>query len=100
VLVCARRRGGALAAFRAQLTIAETLIASDPRNAEWQTDLASSCASLGTLEHGQSLKARRDYPMRGRAILQKLKAEGRLMSNQDWAEWFEQQLRQLPVRGS
>src|SRR5215467_263845 len=82
----------ALEAYRQVLRIAEALTARDPANAQWQTDVAVSCAKLGTIDHGQSIETRRDYLLRGKGILQRLKAEGRLMANQDWTEWFETQL--------
>ncbi|MGH8629433.1 MAG: tetratricopeptide repeat protein [Burkholderiales bacterium] len=96
VLVAQGDGPGALAAYRKGLTIGESLAARDPANAQWQTDMAVSCAKLGTLDHGQSVEAQRAYLLRGREILAKLKAAGRLMANQDWTEWFEQQIGQLP----
>ena len=96
VLVAQGDGPGALAAHRKGLAIHEALAARDPANAQWQTDVALSCAKLGTLEHGQSVEARRDYLLRGRAILLKLKSGGRLMPSQDGTEWFERQLGQLP----
>ncbi len=86
----------ALAAYRMDLTIADALAARDPASAQWQADLAVSCAKLGSLEHGLSVEARRDHLLRGRDILIALKAAGRLMPNQDWIAWFEQQLAKLP----
>lgn len=88
---------GALAAYRQSLAIAEALSSLDPANTEWQTDIVLSCAKLGALEHGQSLAARREYLERGLAILVRLKAEGRLMTNQDWCDWFATQIQQLPT---
>ena len=88
---------GALAAYRHSLAIAEALAARDPANTQWQTDLVVSCAKLGALEHGQSLAARREYLERGLGILVMLKADGRLMGNQDWIDWFATQIHQLPA---
>jgi tetratricopeptide (TPR) repeat protein len=99
VLVAQGDGPGALAAYRTELTIGEALAARDPGNAQWQTDVAVSCAKLGTLDYGQSVEAQRAYLLR-REILAKLKAAGRLMANQDWTEWFEQQIGQLPPRQS
>jgi tetratricopeptide (TPR) repeat protein len=81
---------GALAAYR------KGLAARDPANTQWQKDLAVSCGKLGTLVYGQSVEAQRAYLLRGREILAKLKAIGRLMTSQDWIEWFDQQISQLP----
>lgn len=58
--------------------------------------MAVSCAKLGTLAHAQNEEVRRDYLLRGRGILAELKGEGRLLPNQDWIEWFDSQLAQLP----
>jgi hypothetical protein len=77
------------------LAIAEALAARDAANSQWQTDVAVSCAKLGTLDHGQSVETRCDYLTRGKAILLRLKSEGRLAATEDWIGWFEQQLRQL-----
>jgi hypothetical protein len=96
VLVAQGDGPGALAAYRKGLAIAEALAARDPGNAQWQTDVAVSCAKLGTLDHGQSVEAQRAYLLHGREILAKLKAAGRLMAKQDWTEWFEQQIGKLP----
>ena len=46
---------GALAAYRKMLGIAEALTARDPANAQWQTDVAASCAKLSLVDHGQSI---------------------------------------------
>jgi len=96
VLVAQGDGPAALAAYRKGLAIAEALAARDPADAQWQTDVAVSCAKLGALDHAQSVETRRDYLLRGREVLLKLKSAGRLMANQDWTEWFEQQLGQLP----
>jgi hypothetical protein len=37
---------------------------------------------------------RRDYLLRGRAILTGLKSKGRLLPSQDWIEWLDGQLAQ------
>ena len=91
----AGRRAGGARGYRKELAIREALAARDPANAQWQTDVAVSCAKLGTLEHGQDVDARRGYLLRGRDILVKLKEAGRLMPNQDWIGWFDEQIAQL-----
>jgi Domain of unknown function (DUF4062) len=96
VLVAQGDGPGALVAYREELAIAEALAARDPANTQWQTDVAISCAKLGTLAHAQNADVRRDYLMRGPGILMELKAEGRLLPNQDWIEWFDGQLSQMP----
>ena len=95
-LVAQGDAAGALAAYREALAIREALAARDPANAQWQTDVAVSCAKPGTLAHGQSIEVRRGYLVRGREVLAKLKAKGRLLPNQDRIEWFDAQLAQLP----
>jgi tetratricopeptide (TPR) repeat protein len=91
---------GALAAYRKGLAIREALAARDPANAQWQTDVAVSCAKLGTLEHDQDIDARRDHLLRGREILVTLKRAGRLMPNQDWIGWFDEQRAALEAKPS
>ena len=54
VLVAQGDGPGALAAYRKGLAIAEALAARDPANTQWQTDVAVSCAKLGTLAHGRT----------------------------------------------
>jgi hypothetical protein len=76
--------------------LAEALAARDPVNTGWQRDVAVSCSKLGTLEHPQTVATRRNYLLRGRAILAGLKDAGRLHPNQDWIAWFDRQLAQLP----
>ena len=95
VLVAQGDGPGALAAYRKGLGIAEALAARDPANAQWQTDVAVSCAKLGALAQVQSVNVRRDYLVRGRGILAKLREEGRLAPNQDWIEWFDGKLEGL-----
>ena len=99
VLVAQGDGPGALAAYRKALAIAEGLAARDPANAKWQTDLSVSCGKIGTLAHGQNVEVRRRYLRRGREILAQLKAEGRLLPNQEWIEWFDGQLAQLSGPG-
>ena len=72
-------------------------MARDPANTQWQTDLVISFAKLGTMADGQNAELRRVYLQWGRAILVVLKGEGRLLSNRDWIEWFDNQLTQLKV---
>jgi tetratricopeptide (TPR) repeat protein len=85
----------ALAAYRKGLAIAEALAGRDPANTQWQTDVVVLCAKLGTLAHAQNAEMRRDSLLRGRGILLELKAEGRLLPNQDWIAWFDDQLSQM-----
>ena len=89
----------ALAAYRQSLAIREALAARDPASAHWQVDVAVSCAKLGAFEGGQGvaeLDERRAFLLRGRKILQTLKAAGRLHANQDWIGWFDDRLAELP----
>ena len=95
VLVAQGDGPGALAAYRRDLAIAEALAARDPANTQWQTDVAVSCAKLGTLDHGQNWEARQRYLLRGKELLLTLQSAGRLMANQDWIEWFNEQLATL-----
>ena len=92
VLVAQGDGAGALAAYRKSLGIREALAARDPANAQWQTDLAVSCSKLGALEYGQTIDGRREHLRRGRAILARLKEQGRLHPQQDWIQWFDDQL--------
>ncbi len=96
VLVAQGDGPGALGAYRKSLGIREALAGRDPANTQWQTDVAVSCAKLGALAYGQSVKLRRDHLRRGRQILVVLKEKGRLQPNQDWIEWFDSQLAELP----
>jgi hypothetical protein len=98
VLVAQGDGPGALAAYRKGLEIREALAARDPANAQWQTDVAVSCAKLGTLEQELNASERRDYLSRGRLIPIELKSQGRLMPNQDWIGWFYARLLELPPR--
>jgi tetratricopeptide (TPR) repeat protein len=96
VLVARGDGPGALGAYRKGLEIREALAARDPANAQWQTDVVVLCAKLGTLDYGQSMRARRNHLLRGREILLNLKSAGRLAANQDWIGWFDEQLAKLP----
>ena len=96
VLVAQGDGSGALAAYRKGLTIADALAARDPTNVLWQTDVAVSCWKLGTLVEAKDVGVGREHLLRGRAILAKLKEEDRLLPNQDWIDWFDTQLAQLP----
>ena len=95
VLVAQGDGPGALAAYRRGLTIREALAARDPANTQWQTDVAVSCAKLGTLEQGQRWEVRQRYLLRGKEVLVALQSTGRLMANQDWIKWFNAQLAAL-----
>jgi tetratricopeptide (TPR) repeat protein len=85
---------GALAAFRLSLGIHEALAARDPANAQWQVDQAVSMARLGT-SASLGVDQRRLHLERGRALLTTLQSQGRLLPNQDWIGWFDQQLAAL-----
>jgi len=87
---------GALAAYRTGLAIREALAVRDPANTEWQRDVAFSCGRLGTLAHTQDEAIRRDYLLRGRGIIARLKYEDRLTPSENWIDWFDNQLAQLP----
>lgn len=80
VLVAQGDEPGALAAYRHSLALREALAVRAPANTQWQTDVAESCAKLGTVEHGQSVETRRDCLMRGRSILLTFKAWVRVSS--------------------
>jgi len=87
---------GALAAYRQSLEIREALAARDPANTQWQTDVAVSCAKLGTLEtEAITYSKRKDYLLRGSRILSELKSRGQLMPNQDWTDWFDARIAEL-----
>jgi hypothetical protein len=81
-------------------TLALTLAARDPANTQWQTDLVVSCANLGMLDTELTASKRGDYLLRGRGILCELKSQGRLLPNQDWTDWFDSQLAELPTSDS
>lgn len=91
---------GALGSYRKGLEIREALVARDPANTGWQTDLAVSCANLGTLENTLTPETRRDNLLRGRQILIALESEGRLLPSQNWIGWFDAQLSKLPADDS
>jgi catechol 2,3-dioxygenase-like lactoylglutathione lyase family enzyme len=95
VLVAQRDGPGALDAYRKSLAIAEALAERDPGNARAQVDEAMVCARLGTIRHGQDMTLRRQFLLRGRDILMKLKSAGKLMPNQDWIDWFDRKLDEL-----
>jgi hypothetical protein len=86
---------GALAAFQAALAIAEGLAKRDPANTEWQVDVAISCSRLGSLNPLLPIYTRKEYLLRGRAILLALKQSGRLLPNQDSTPWFDRALASL-----
>jgi len=89
-----RRIDAALAAYRKDLAIAEALVARDPANTQWQVDLALSAAKLG-MSASLGMDERRLQLARGRTLLTALKVQGRLLPNQDWIGWFDQQLAAL-----
>jgi predicted negative regulator of RcsB-dependent stress response len=91
-------RPAALAAYRNALAIAEALALRDPSNTQWQRDVAFSCSKLGTLAHEQDEDVRRDYLLRGREIIARLKSEGRLTPSDDWTDWFDARLAELPTK--
>lgn len=90
------RAAAAIMAYKAALHLAEQRLAHDPAGPQRQTDVALSCARLGRLDRGQSVEARRGHLLRGRDILLTLKAAGRLLPNQDWIAWFDDELARLP----
>jgi tetratricopeptide (TPR) repeat protein len=49
MLEAAGRNEEALAAYRADLAVSEKLVATDPRNTEWQRDLSISHERLGAI---------------------------------------------------
>ena len=95
VLVAEGDGPGALAAYQAGLTIAESLAKRDPANTGWQVDLAVSCAKLGSLDSLVSAQQRKEYLSRGLKLLSALKQAGRLHANQDWSAWFDNALGSL-----
>ncbi len=99
VLVAQGDGAGALQAYRASLAIRETLAARDPANAQWQVDLAVSCAKLGTLPHLQTTDTRRSHLLRGKDILVNLDSAGRLMPSQNWISWFDAEIAKLEAEG-
>jgi tetratricopeptide (TPR) repeat protein len=94
VLVAQGDGPGALAAFRKSLALREALAARDPANTGWQVDLAVSCAKLGSLALLDKTE-RHGYLQRGLKILHTLREADRLLPNQDWTKWFEQQLKAI-----
>ncbi len=98
VLVAQGDGAGALAAYRKSVAIREALAARDPANTQWQVDVAVSCAKLGGLDQ-VGITEPRAYLGRGLEILRTLRNAGRLLPNQDWAEWFEKALRDMDDAG-
>lgn len=94
VLVAQGDLPAALTAYRASHAIFETLAKRDPGNAQWQVDVAVSCAKLGT-QVGIAANERRAYLERGLNIQQKLQAGGRLAPNQNWIDWFSKERQKL-----
>jgi tetratricopeptide (TPR) repeat protein len=92
VLVAQGDMPQALDAYRRSLAIRERLAAYDPGAARAQVDVSVSCAKLGTIRHGQDVNVRRQFLIRGRAILLKLKSVEKLLPNQDKIDWFDRQL--------
>jgi tetratricopeptide (TPR) repeat protein len=89
----------AIEEFRMGEALAAALAARDPANTQWQRDVAVSCSKLGSLAHGQTIEARREYLVRGREILARLKAQNRLHPNQNWISWFDDRIAALPGSG-
>jgi hypothetical protein len=83
VLVAQGDGPGALAAYKAGLTIAEGLAQRVPANTEWQVDIAVSCGKHGSLGSFLSIQERQEYFSRGLNLLTTLKQAGRLYANQD-----------------
>lgn len=86
---------GALKAYQAGLLIGEALVQQDPSNTQWQVDVAVFCGKLSSLGSMLSITIRREYLLRGRQVLVKLKDVGRLHSNQDMIGSFDQALQDL-----
>ena len=95
VLVAQGDGPGALAAYRTGLAIREALAARDPANMQWQVDVAVSYSRLGT-QTSLDVDTQRRFLTRGFEILAQLKSEGRLPVNQDWTDWFQQALHDMP----
>ena len=95
VLVSQGDGPGALAAYQAALTIREGLAKRDLANTQWQVDVAVSCSKLGTMNQLLPVSTRRVYLQRGREILIALKQARRLHSNQDYTDWFDEQIQRL-----
>lgn len=79
-------------AYRESLRIAENLVAQEPSRGEWQIDLLSSYARLGSVELALAPDTRRDYLCRGRDIVLEPTASDRIAGGQEWLDWFEQRL--------
>jgi predicted negative regulator of RcsB-dependent stress response len=75
VLLAQRDVAGALAAYRAEMTILEALVATDASNAIWQQDVAGCHLQLGDALVAQRDRAaaRAEYEA-GRAVAQRLAA--------------------------
>jgi hypothetical protein len=50
------------------------------------------------LAHEQDENIRRDYLLRGREIIARLKDENRLAPREDWVDWFDARLAELPPK--
>jgi predicted negative regulator of RcsB-dependent stress response len=85
----------ALKAYLAVLATNEDLAKRDPANTQWQVDVAVSCSKLGTMNQLLPVSTRRVYLQRGREILIALKQARRLYSNQDYTDWFDEQIQRL-----
>jgi hypothetical protein len=85
----------ALVTYQAGLAIVERLAKRDPANTDWQLDVSYSCSKLGTMDQQLPVSTRRAYLQRGRKILIVLKHARRLHSNQDYTDWFDEQIQRL-----
>jgi len=74
------------------------LAAHDPANAQWQLDVAVSCAKLGTLDDEQPVEVRIGYFLRSKEILLKLKSCLAAAGESGLDRWLDTQLARLPPR--
>ena len=78
-LVVPRYPTAALSLFEEGLVIARKLVAAEPANTEFQTDIVESLYNLSTVQKGQ---ARKESLGEGLAVLKMLDAAGKLSSVQ------------------
>jgi hypothetical protein len=84
---------GALKSYRDCLAIAERLAQSDPGNAGWQRDLASTTDVLPTCIVNQRIDGKRWRRCEGKAIMDRL-----MKLSASWKRdlaWFDQQIAAL-----
>jgi tetratricopeptide (TPR) repeat protein len=95
VLVVLGDEQQALDAYRKSFAISDASARRDPGDTQAQIDLAVLCAKLGTIPDRQDVELRRQFLLRGRDILLKLKSTGKLLPNRDWVAWFEKMIDEL-----